>query len=135
MHAAISVGATILGAFLGRKTISATTIGKATTAIRGAGQAIEKESKDVGYAEDEVAAALQQQLSALEAQFTAETAALAAATDPLTETLDRLIIKPSKSNIAVKLVALAWAPHWRTADGSALPCLGVMFSRLQLQAL
>lgn len=119
LHAAISVGATILGAFLGRKTISATTIGKATTAIRGAGRAM-KESKDVGYAEDNVAA-LQQQLSALEAQFTAETAALAAATDPLTETLDRLIIKPSKSNIAVKLVALAWAPHWRTADGSALP--------------
>lgn len=119
LHAAISVGATILGAFLGRKTISATTIGKATTAIRGAGRAM-KESKDVSHAEDNVAA-LQQQLSALEAQFTAETAALAAATDPLTETLDRLIIKPSKSNIAVKLVALAWAPHWRTADGGALP--------------
>lgn len=119
LHAAISVGATILGAFLGRKTISATTIGKATTAIRGAGRAM-KESKDVSHAEDNVAA-LQQQLSALEAQFTAETAALAAATDPLTETLDSLIIKPSKSNIAVKLVALAWAPHWRTADGRALP--------------
>ena len=38
MQAAISVGASILGAFLGRKTISATNIGRATTAIRGAGQ-------------------------------------------------------------------------------------------------
>ena len=117
-QAAISVGATILGAFLGRKTISATTLGKATTAIRGAGRAM-KEAKDVSHAEDNVAA-LQQQLSDLEAQFNAETAALAAATDPLTEKLDRLSIKPSKTNIAVKLVALVWAPHWRMADGTAL---------------
>lgn len=119
LHAAISVGATILGAFLGRKTISATSLGKATTAIRGAGRAM-KESKDVGHAEDNVAA-LQQQLSELEAQFNAETAALAAATDPLAEKLDRLSIKPTKSNIAVKLVALAWVPHWRVPDGTVLP--------------
>ncbi|MBS0169188.1 MAG: ATP-binding protein [Nitrospira sp.] len=119
LQAAISVGATILGAFLGRKTISATTIGKATTAIRGAGRAM-KESKDVSYAEDNVAA-LQQQLSELEAQFNAETAALAAATDPLTEKLDLLTIRPGKSNITIKLVALTWAPHWRTVDGTMLP--------------
>ncbi|MEO6307913.1 MAG: ATP-binding protein, partial [Nitrospiraceae bacterium] len=60
VQAAISVGASILGAFLGRKTISATNIGRATTAIRGAGRAI-KESKDVGQAEENVSA-LQQQL-------------------------------------------------------------------------
>ncbi len=119
LQAAISVGATILGAFLGRKTISATNLGKATTAIRGAGRAM-KESKDVSHAEENVAA-LQQQLSDLEAQFNAETAALAAATDPLMETLDRLSLKPSKTNIAVKLVALVWAPHWRMADGTAIP--------------
>lgn len=78
-----------------------------------------KESKDVSYAEDNVAA-LQQQLSDLESQFNAETSALAAATDPLTETLDRIMLKPSKSNIAVKLVALVWVPHWRMTDGTSL---------------
>lgn len=40
MQTAISVGASILGAFLGRKTIRATNIGRATTAIRGAERAI-----------------------------------------------------------------------------------------------
>ncbi len=55
MQAAISVGASILGAFLGRKTISAANIGRATTAIRGAGRAI-KESGDVGQAEENVSA-------------------------------------------------------------------------------
>ena len=119
MQAAISVGASILGAFLGRKTISATNIGRATTAIRGAGRAI-KESKDVGQAEENVSA-LQQQLADLEAQFKQETDVLAAATDPLNEKLDTVSLKPTKANIAVKLVALAWTPHWRDSGGATTP--------------
>jgi hypothetical protein len=115
MQAAISVGASILGAFLGRKTISATNIGRATTAIRGAERAI-KESKDVGQAEENVSA-LQQQLAGLEAQFKTETDALAAATDPLNEKLETVSLKPTKANIAVKLVALAWTPHWQDGKG------------------
>jgi hypothetical protein len=115
IQAAISVGATILSAFLGRKTISATNIGRATTAIRGAGRAI-KESKDVGQAEENVAA-LQQQLADLEAQFKTETDALATATDPLNEKLEPVSLKPIKANIAVKLVALAWTPHWQDGKG------------------
>jgi hypothetical protein len=116
VQAAISVGASILGAFLGRKTISATNIGRATTAVRSAGRVM-KESKDVGAAEENVAA-LQQQLADLEAQFKSESDALAAATDPLNEKLETVSIKPTKANIAVKLVALAWTPHWRDANGT-----------------
>ena len=119
VQAAISVGASILGAFLGRKTISATNIGRATTAIKSAGRVM-KESQDVGYAEENVAA-LQQQLADLETQFKTESDALAAATDPLNEKLEAISIKPSKSNIAVKLVALAWTPHWRDAKGDVTP--------------
>jgi hypothetical protein len=115
VQAAISVGASILGAFLGRKTISAASIGRATTAIRGAGRAI-KESQDVGQAEENVSA-LQQQLADLEAQFKTETDALAAATDPLNERLETVSLKPTKANITVKLVALAWTPHWRDGKG------------------
>ncbi|MBI3806560.1 MAG: ATP-binding protein [Nitrospirae bacterium] len=116
MQAAISVGASILGAFLGRKTVSAANIGRATTAIRGAGRAI-KESQDVGQAEENVSA-LQQQLADLDAQFKMETDALAAATDPLNEKLETVSLKPTKANIAVKLVALAWTPHWRDSGGA-----------------
>ncbi len=119
MQAAISVGASILGAFLGRKTISASNIGRATTAIRGAGRAI-KESKDVGQAEENVSA-LQQQLADLESQFKTEADALAAATDPLNEKLETVSLKPTKANIVVKLVALAWTPHWRDSGGAMVP--------------
>ncbi len=115
LQVALSVGATIFGAFMGRKAVSATTIGKATTAIRGAGRAI-KESQDVGQAEEN-REALQQQLAELEAQFKAETDSLIASIDPLTETLEVLSLKPTKSNIAVKLVALAWVPQWQDAGG------------------
>ena len=119
MQAAISVGASILGAFMGRKTISASNIGRATTAIRSAGRVM-KESTDVGAAEENVAA-LQQQLVDLEAQFKSESDALVAATDPLNEKLETISIKPTKANIAVKLVALAWMPHWRDANGGLAP--------------
>jgi hypothetical protein len=119
VQAAISVGASILGAFLGRKTISASNIGRATTAIRSAGRVM-KESKDVGAAEENVAA-LQQQLADLDAQFKSESDALSAAMDPLNEKLETISIKPTKSNIAVKLVTLAWTPHWRDAKGSLTP--------------
>ncbi len=115
VQAAISVGASILGAFLGRKIISATNIGRATTAVRSAGRVM-KESKDVGAAEENVAA-LQQQLAELEAQFKSESDALAAATDPLNEKLELVCIKPTKANIAVKLVTLAWTPQWRDTEG------------------
>jgi hypothetical protein len=119
MQAAISVGASILGAFLGRKTISATNIGRATTAIRGAGRVM-KESQDVSLAEENVVA-LQKQLADLETQFKSESEALTAATDPLNEKLDTISIKPTKGNIAVKLVALAWTPHWRSPNGAITP--------------
>lgn len=119
VQAVISVGASILGAFLGRKTLSATNIGRATTAIRSAGRVM-KESQEVSHAAENVAT-LQQQLTDLESQFKAESDALMAATDPLTETLDLMSLKPSKSNITVRLVALAWVPTWRAADGTSVP--------------
>jgi len=119
VQAAISVGATILGAFLGRKAISATNIGKATTAIRGAGRAI-KESQEVGQAQENVAA-LQRQLADLEVQFKSEADALSVATDPLNEKLETISLKPIKSNITVKLVALAWTPYWRDTKGTTTP--------------
>ncbi len=119
IQAAISVGATLLGAFMGRKAISTSTIGKATTAIRGAGRAM-KDSKDVGLAKDTVAA-IDQQINELETQFKSNVEALAAAGDPLTEILETVALKPNKTNIAVKLVTLAWTPHWQDGKGNLTP--------------
>ena len=73
VQAAISIGATILGAVLGRKTVSVGNIGRATTAARGAGRVL-KEREDVARAQETVAA-VQQALTALEAELQAELAA------------------------------------------------------------
>ena len=119
LQVAISLGATVLGALLGRKAVSATTLGRATTAARGAGRAM-KEAQDVSRARETVES-LQQALADLEAELKAETEAVAAKTDPGRAPLETLALKPTKQNITVRLVALAWAPHRRDAQGALVP--------------
>ena len=110
MQTAISFGATLLSSFLGRKRASLSTLGRATTAVRGVGRSM-KESQDVDRAEDNVSA-ISQKLADLEAEFQSETAALERSFDPQTEQLEKVSLKPTKANIAVKLVTLAWVPYW-----------------------
>ena len=112
---AISFGATILGAFLGRKAVSAGSIGRATTTARGVGRSM-KESQDVGRAEENVAA-LQQQLAELESQFKSEMDALAARFDPATEQLETIAMRPKKTDIKMQAIALAWVPQWQSDSG------------------
>jgi hypothetical protein len=115
LQTAISFGATLLGAFMGRKTLSASNIGRATTAVRGVSRSM-KESQDVARA-GETVEALQQQLADLEAQFQSETQALESSIDPMTERFENITVKPKKTNISITLVALAWAPHWQDSSG------------------
>jgi hypothetical protein len=115
----VSLGATVLGAFLGRKKLGTGTIGRATSTARGVGRA-RKEAEDVARAEDNVET-LQQKFADLDAEFQAEIASLSAAVDPQTAPLAILALRPKKTSIAVRNVALAWAPHWRTAGGSLTP--------------
>ena len=119
MQAAVSFGATLLGAFLGRKAVSAATLGRATTAVRGVGRSM-KESQDIARA-GETAEAMQQQLADLEAQLQAETSALEVSTDPAAEKLEGITLKPKKTNISITLLTLAWAPFWRESGGTRTP--------------
>jgi hypothetical protein len=83
--------------------------------LRGAGRSAEQRA-DVERAQDTVDA-LQQRLAALEQEFAAETAALEAGLDPGTEVLEPIVIRPRKSDVEVRVLALAFAPHWRDANG------------------
>ncbi|HEU4714332.1 MAG TPA: hypothetical protein VFS76_22390 [Pyrinomonadaceae bacterium] len=116
---AISVGATLLSSFLGRKRVSMSTLGRATTAVRGTTRSM-KEANDVDRAEENVAA-IAQKIADLDAEFKAETAILERSLDPQTEELGKVSLKPKKVNIDVKLVALAWAPYWLDAQGGNKP--------------
>jgi hypothetical protein len=116
---AVSFGASILGSLFGRKSFGASAIGKAGSAARGVSRSM-RESQDVGRAQENLAA-IQQQLADLDAEFKSECEAVAASIDPSTETFETVTLKPTKANIAVQLTALAWAPHWRSDDGSMTP--------------
>jgi hypothetical protein len=115
MQTVINVGATLLGAFMG-KGLSTGTVGRASTSMKSAGR-IMKEKDDVNRAKDSVATH-QQTLDELETEFKAEMDQLAARIDPATEELQKISIRPAKKDIVVKLVGLAWLPYWRSQDGS-----------------
>jgi hypothetical protein len=103
----VSFGATVLGALLGRNAVSVSTLGRATTAVRGVGRSM-KESQDVARARDKVTAA-QQELAALEAEINEQVAAVTAP-DPAAVEIDTIEVKPKRGGVDVRLVALTWTP-------------------------
>jgi len=119
LQTAISFGTTLLSAFVGRKAVSASTLGRASTAARGVSRSV-KEQQDIGRAEDS-AEAVDQRLADLEAELKADMDALEAKFNAQTEELETISLKPKKANIAVQLVALAWAPFRVDAQGAATP--------------
>jgi hypothetical protein len=115
LQTAISVGATVLGALLGRKAMSTANIGRATTAARSASR-IGRESDDVQRAEDSVEQ-LNEQIAALNKECESAVADLDATLDPRSVGLRTISAVPRKADIAVGKVVLLWTP-WRSgSDG------------------
>jgi hypothetical protein len=108
LQTAVSVGATVLGVLFGRKRLSSTTLGRASTAMRGVGRS-SKEAEDVGRAEDTVAA-VQEQIATLQAETQVAAQALAASADPRLEAFAAVVLKPKRGAVETRLVALAWVP-------------------------
>jgi len=118
IQTAISLGTTLIGAFLGRKAISKSTLGSATTAVRGVGRSM-KEQEDIGRANESVEA-LQGYLNETEAQLQSEIQALDGKADQ-NETFETINVKPKKTNISVQLLAFVWAPYWNDESGKTTP--------------
>ena len=105
VQTAISVGATVLGALFGRKMTSVGNLGRATTAMRGAGRTM-RERGDIGQAQ-ESAEAVRRQVGDLEEELKTEIARLQADHDPATQ---EIAVRPRKADIVVERLALAWIP-------------------------
>jgi hypothetical protein len=108
MQTALSFGATLLGAFTGRKIASASNISKASSAFKGVSRSMQQQG-DVARAKESVET-YKSQLEELNAQFKDESDALESKIDPATESLETVIINPKKTDINVQLVALVWTP-------------------------
>ncbi len=102
----VRLGTSILGAFLGRKTISKTNLNKLSTAANTFGRA-SKHKDDVERAEGKVEN-LREELEALEAEMEEELAAVRDAWNPQGLEMRELEVAPRKSDIGVKRLALAW---------------------------
>jgi DNA-binding ferritin-like protein len=119
MQTALSFGTTILGGFLGRKVLSSGNLGRAKSTISGVSRS-KKEAQDVKRAADTVES-LKARLEQLETDFKLDTAALESKMDPLTEQLEQISVRPTKTGISVKLLALGWLPYWRGEDDKLTP--------------
>ncbi|MET0292981.1 MAG: ATP-binding protein [Steroidobacteraceae bacterium] len=115
LQTAISFGTAVLGAFFGRKAMSASTLGRASTAAKSAGR-LGRESQDVDHA-DESVQQVEVRLAALNAECEAAISEVERGFDPLTVPLREQQLAPRKSDIQIGRVSLLWTP-WRTgADG------------------
>ncbi|MCI0451056.1 MAG: ATP-binding protein, partial [Candidatus Latescibacteria bacterium] len=113
MTAAVSVGTTLLSAFLGRK-VSRTAMGDAARSVRRVDRAA-KQGRDVDRAEDSLDV-LQTRRAQLEAALAADVAALVAKLDPLSEPLATVTVRPRKSDVEVASVVLLWRPAGTNAS-------------------
>jgi hypothetical protein len=121
LQTAVSLGSTVLGALLGRKAVSMSTIGRATTTARGVGRAA-KQKGDIERARRDLEA-LQEQLHELERQFQEDATRLQDLDEGSFEIVEKQI-RPRKSDITVRRVALAWLPYWVDATGVSTPAFG-----------
>ena len=113
--AAAAFGNSVLGAFLGRKTISKTNVGKATSAAKAASKAIQ-ESGDTGSAQQNLDRALER-FTDMEMQVQAEIEKLEATLRPEALVLEAIELAPKKADITIEQVVLAWTPWTAGAGG------------------
>ena len=113
MQTVISIGATILGAFTGRKMTSSRNIGRATTAMRGAGRAM-REKEDIQLALEALDAE-REKLEQLEADFAVDIEALEESMDVDSVEFDTQLLRPRKADIFIEDFGVAWTP-WRVDE-------------------
>lgn len=110
LQTAISFGSTILGALFGRKKSS---VGKATTALRGASR-VARERDDVGRAQESLDA-LRDQMTEMQAEFDAQISDMQSTEfDPTFETI---AVRPRKGDISIQRFGIMWLPMKETTAG------------------
>lgn len=114
LNTAISIGTTLLGAFLGRKAISTSTVTRASSAVRTATRA-GKESADVTRAQENLET-LQSQLDELQQEFETELDSFGDKFNAQSEPLETIALRPSY--LAIQLVSFVWVPFFEKPDGT-----------------
>jgi len=104
----LNAGSSLLGAFLGRKRLSATNMRRAGSALSGFSRSRDQ-AGDVERAAETVELR-RSQLAELEAKLEEEIAELHDRFAPESEELETVTVRPRRSDVEVRRVALAWVP-------------------------
>lgn len=108
LDALVSAGSAVLGAFLGKKTGTASSVSKIGTAVRRtstammSGQGIDQAKENVELLQaqlDEIQVALQGELNEITMKY-----------DQLIEKIETINIRPTSENITIHFIGLAWVP-------------------------
>jgi hypothetical protein len=102
----ISFGVAVVGAFFGRKAMSAANLGRAATGVRSVGRVV-KEKSDVKRAEEEIEE-LRQALSELAAEIEQKASELAETFNIDRYQIETFAISPRRSDVFDVRVALLW---------------------------
>lgn len=106
MQSAVSIGTSLLGALLGRKSISVSNVSRVGSAARSAGR-ISQEGEDVKRAEEGLDA-LSTRHEALEREFQQEIEQVQGEFDPNVAQIEEVLIRPRKSDTEVIELAVVW---------------------------
>jgi len=115
-QSAISAGATIFGAILGRKSYQ---VGRATTTARSASRAY-YEKMDIKRAQEQVELT-RTRLEEMEKELQLEAGQIASLYDPAGEQLETVALRPKKKDLVLIWSGLLWLPVWHLASGSLEP--------------
>ncbi|MFC2008745.1 helicase HerA domain-containing protein [Chloroflexota bacterium] len=112
MSTAISFGAGVLGGFLGGRRSS---MGRMATGMRGVGRT-RNAGRDVDRARERLVV-LKEKLDQLEEDFREDSERIAEQFDLENAEFEHVTMRPKKKDIRVRMVALAWLPHWESENG------------------
>ncbi len=118
IQTAVSIGTSVLGTLLGRKSRGGVLTGSGA-AMRQAGRAW-NQGGDLDRAEDTVEA-VQKQLDALDAECATAMDALAAKFDTGKMALQPQLLPPLKKNITITAVGVAWLPFFQVSESVLEP--------------
>ena len=114
MQSMLSLGSTILGGLLGRKAFGVTNMRRGSSAVGGLGRA-RKQAGDVSRVQEDILA-YEDKLREIEDELAEEIEEITQELDPMREELKTMQLKPRRTDINIRYVALAWTPFSIAGD-------------------
>lgn len=108
LDAMVSAGSAVLGALLGKKAVTASSVSKVGTAVRRTSTAM-KSGQGIEQAQEKYDA-IDIQLQDLQIEMEGELAAITERYEAMKDRVEEIEIRPASTNATVHLIGLAWVP-------------------------